>query len=99
MDGIGQEEIVPVPFFVVEADEEEENTTPIRPKSVGPAARTRSKQIKPLQKQQKNYNNFRRYWETYRVHQRPHRQALLPHHLSYIIHLHQRKRHQSKNND
>ena len=46
MDGIGQEEIAPVPSFVVETDEEEE----IRPKSVGPAARTRSKQIKTLAK-------------------------------------------------
>ena len=46
MDGIGQEEIAPVPSFVVETDEEEE----IRPKSVGPAARTRSKQIKALAK-------------------------------------------------
>ena len=46
MDGIGQEEIAPVPSFVVETDEEEE----IRPKSVGPAARTRSKQLEALEK-------------------------------------------------
>ena len=46
MDGIGQEEIASVPSFVVETDEEEE----MRPKSVGPAARTRSKQIKALTK-------------------------------------------------
>ena len=50
MDGIGQEEIAPVPSFVIETDEEEENITTIRPKSVGPAARTRSKQTKALTK-------------------------------------------------
>ena len=50
MDGIGQEEIAPVPSFVVETDEEEENIITIRPKSVGPAARTRSKQTKTLNK-------------------------------------------------
>ena len=50
MDGVGQEEIAPVPSFVVETDEEEENITTIRPKSVGPAARTRSKQTKALNK-------------------------------------------------
>ena len=50
MDGIGQEEIAPVPSFVVETDEEEENITTIRPKRVGPAARTRSKQTKALEK-------------------------------------------------
>ena len=50
MDGIGQEEIAPVPSLVVETDEEEENITAIRPKSVGPAARTRSKQTKALTK-------------------------------------------------
>ena len=50
MDGIGQEEIAPVPSFVVETDEEEENITTIRPKSVGPAFRTRSKQTKAPRK-------------------------------------------------
>ena len=49
MDGIGQEEIAPVPSFVVETDEEE-NITTVRPKSVGPAGRTRSKQTKALKK-------------------------------------------------
>ena len=50
MDGIGQEEVVPISSFVVETDEEEENITTVRPKSVGPAARTRSKQTKALKK-------------------------------------------------
>ena len=98
MDGIGQEEMAPVPSFIVETDEEEKNITTIRPKSVVPAARTRSKQTKALNKAlTKIYNNFQPYWGTYRARQVPHRQAPLPHHLSYILHLHQRKRHQPKN--
>ena len=48
MDGIGQEEIAPVPSFIVETDEEEETT--VRPKSMGPAAHTRSKQTKAFAK-------------------------------------------------
>ena len=49
MDGIGQEDIAPVPSFVIETDEEE-NITTVHPRSVGPAARTRSKQTKVLKK-------------------------------------------------
>ena len=49
MDGIGQEEIAPVPSFVIETDEEEDITT-VRPKSVGPASRTRSKHVNTLEK-------------------------------------------------
>ena len=37
MDGIGQEDITPVPSYVIENDDEEE----VRPKSLGPAAHTR----------------------------------------------------------
>ena len=50
MDGIGQEEIAPVPSFIIETDNEEENITTVHPKSVGPAALTRSKQTKVLKK-------------------------------------------------
>ena len=50
MDGIGQDEIAPVPSFIIETDNEEENITTVHPKSVGPAARTRSKQTKVLKK-------------------------------------------------
>ena len=49
MDGIGQEEVAPIPSFVVETDEEEDVIT-IQSKSVGPASRTRSKQTKALKK-------------------------------------------------
>ena len=49
MDGIGQEEVAPIPSFVVETDEEEDVIT-IQPKSIGPASRTRSKQTKALKK-------------------------------------------------
>ena len=55
-DGIGQEEIAPVPSFVLETEgEEEENITTIRPKTIhsksaGSAARTCSKQAKALTK-------------------------------------------------
>ena len=49
MDGIGQEEVAPIPSFVVETDEGEDLIT-VRPKSVGPASRTRSKQTKALKK-------------------------------------------------
>ena len=44
MDGIGQEEIAPVPSYVIENDDEEE----MRPKSLGPAAHTRSKRQNAL---------------------------------------------------
>ena len=44
MDGIGQEEIAPVPSYVIENDSDEE----VRPKSLGPAAHTRSKKIDAL---------------------------------------------------
>ena len=43
-DGIGQEEIAPVPSYVIENDDEEE----MRPKSLGPAAHTRSKKLDAL---------------------------------------------------
>ena len=43
-DGIGQEEIAPVPSYVIENDSDEE----IRPKSLGPAAHTRSKKLDAL---------------------------------------------------
>ena len=46
MDGIGQEEIAPVPSYVIETDNEEE----MRPKSHGPAAHTRSKKFEALDK-------------------------------------------------
>ena len=46
MDGIGQEEITPVPSFVIETDGEEE----MRPKSTGPAAHTRSKKLEAIEK-------------------------------------------------
>ena len=50
MDGLGQEEIAHVPSFVIETDNEEENITTVHSKSVGPAARTRSKQTKVFKK-------------------------------------------------
>ena len=45
-DEIGQEEIAPVPSYVIENDSEEE----VRPKSLGPAAHTRSKKLDALEK-------------------------------------------------
>ena len=50
MDGIGQEEIAPVPSFIIETDNEEENITTVRPNSVGPTSRTRSKHTNNLEK-------------------------------------------------
>ena len=49
MDGIGQEEIVLVPSFIVETDEEEDIMT-VRPKSADPALCTKSKHVNTLER-------------------------------------------------
>ena len=100
MDGIGQEEVTPIPSFVIETDEEEDVIT-VQPKSVGPASRTRSKQTKALKKAipqlTKNLKQFSSMLEGVPVCQALSLQAPLLHHFSCNLRLHLRKRHRLKN--